>query len=216
MAPIKIGLLISGSGTNLQAIMDNIQGGHINARIELIISNKKDAYGLERGRRAGITSLYIDRASFKDEEEYNLSLIREFKARKVDLIVLAGYLRALSKDFIAEYRDKIINIHPSLIPSFSGKGYYGQRVHEEVLRYGVKISGATVHFVDEGMDTGPIILQEPVHVRDEDTIESLRERVLAVEHRILSQAIKLYCDNRLEIVGRKVIVKGEGDEKGID
>lgn len=209
MAPVKIGVLISGSGTNLQSIIDNIHRGYINGEIELIISNKKGAYGLERGRNVGIPSLYIDHRSLGSDEQYNRELIKRFKEKDVDLIVLAGYLRPLSKEFIEEYKNKIINVHPSLIPSFAGKGYYGQRVHEEVLKHGVKITGATVHFVDEGMDTGPIILQEPVPVKDDDTIETLRDRVLSIEHEILPRAIKLYCDNRLKIVGRKVVLKGE-------
>ena len=120
---------------------------------------------------------------------------------------MAGYLRVLSKDFIEEFSGRIINIHPSLIPSFCGKGYYGERVHKAVLDYGVKITGATVHFVDEGTDTGPIILQEPVRVEDSDTLDTLKEKVLNVEHKILVQAVKLYCENRLAIRGRKVIIK---------
>jgi len=207
MEPTRIGVLISGGGTNLQAIIDNIKNGNINGRIELIISNKKDAYGLIRGKKANIDTLYLDRKQFNSEEEYNLELIKKFKEKNVDLVVLAGYLKVLSKDFIEAFRGRIINIHPSLIPSFCGKGFYGEKVHKAVLDYGVKITGATVHFVDEGTDTGPIILQEAVEVEDTDTLETLKEKVLRVEHKILVQAVKLYCQNRLSIEGRKVIIK---------
>ena len=207
MEPTRIGVLISGGGTNLQAIIDNIKNGNINGRIELIISNKKDAYGLIRGKKANIDTLYLDRKQFNSEEEYNLELIKKFKEKNVDLVVLAGYLKVLSKDFIEAFRGRIINIHPSLIPSFCGKGFYGEKVHKAVLDYGVKITGATVHFVDEGTDTGPIILQEAVEVEDADTLETLKEKVLRVEHKILVQAVKLYCQNRLSIEGRKVIIK---------
>ncbi len=209
MEPTRIGVLISGGGTNLQAIMDNIKDGNINGKIELIISNKENAYGLVRGRKANIDTLYLDRKQFKSEEEYNLELVKNFKEKNVQLIILAGYLRVLSKDFIQEFSGRIINIHPSLIPSFCGKGFYGERVHKAVLDYGVKITGATVHFVDEGTDTGPIILQEAVKVEDRDNLDTLKEKVLEVEHKILVQAVKLYCENRLSIEGRKVIIKWE-------
>lgn len=207
MEPVKIGVLISGGGTNLQAIIDNIKNGNINGKIELIISNKENAYGLVRGEKENIDTLYLDRKEFNSEEEYNLELIKNFKERNIELIILAGYLRVLSKDFIQAFRGRIINIHPSLIPSFCGKGYYGERVHKAVLDYGVKITGATVHFVDEGTDTGPIILQEAVEVKDTDTLDNLKKKVLKVEHKILVQAVKLYCENRLSLEGRKVITK---------
>lgn len=206
MSPVKIGVLISGGGTNLQSIIDSIKAGHINGQIKLIISNKEEAYGLTRGKDSGIESIYIGRKNFSSEEEYNLKLIEEFKKRDIELIILAGYLKVLSKDFIQEFKNRIINIHPSLIPSFCGKGYYGERVHEEVLNYGVKFTGATVHFVDEGTDTGPIILQEIVKVEPKDTVDTLKEKVLKVEHEILVQGIKLYCENKLSVEGRKVII----------
>ncbi|OZV13285.1 phosphoribosylglycinamide formyltransferase [Tissierella sp. P1] len=207
MSPVKIGVLISGGGTNLQSIIDNIKNGNIDGEIKLIISNRKEAYGLTRGKDAGIESIYLDRKLFNSEEEYNLELIKEFKAKNVELIVLAGYLKVLSQEFIEEFNRRIINIHPSLIPSFCGKGYYGEKVHQEVLDYGVKITGATVHFVDEGTDTGPIILQEIVYVNSEDTVDTLKEKVLEIEHKLLVQAMKLYCEGSLIIEGRKVIIK---------
>jgi phosphoribosylglycinamide formyltransferase-1 len=203
---IKIGVLISGGGTNLQSIIDNIESGNINGEIKLIISNKKEAYGLIRGKNAGVESIFLDRRSFHSEEEYNLELIRLFKERDIELIILAGYLKVLSREFIQEFTGRIINIHPSLIPSFCGKGYYGEKVHQSVLDYGVKITGATVHFVDEDTDTGPIILQDIVHVDSEDTTRSLKEKVLNIEHKLLVQAVKLYCEGRIKIEGRKVII----------
>lgn len=203
MSRVSIGVLISGGGTNLQAVIDNISSGNIDGEIRLIISNKSDAYGLDRGRLAGIESIFIDPKKFDSMEEYNKRLIEEFKKRGIQLIVLAGYLKVLSKKFINSF-DAIINIHPSLIPSFCGRGFYGERVHEEVLKYGVKYTGATVHFVDEGTDTGPIILQEVVAVDIHDTVESLQKKVLKEEHKLLVKAIKLYCEGKLRIEDRNV------------
>lgn len=201
---VNIGILISGSGTNLQAIIDNINEGNIDGEIKLVISNKKDAYGLVRAEEAGIETLYLDRKEFSTDEEYNKKIMEEFTKRDVELVVLAGYLRILSKEFVQKYKNRIINIHPSLIPSFCGEGCYGERVHKMVLDYGVKVTGATVHFVDEGTDTGPIILQKAVKVEDDDTVESLKEKVLKIEHELLPEAIKLYCQGRLSVEGRKV------------
>ena len=203
---VNIGVLISGGGTNLQAIIDNIKDGNIDGDIKLVISNRKEAYGLIRAKKAGIETLYIDRKKFITEDEYNRRIIEEFSKRNVELVVLAGYLRVLSKEFIESYKNRIINIHPSLIPSFCGKGCYGERVHEMALDYGVKITGVTVHFVDEGTDTGPIILQKAVVVKDDDTVESLKSRVLQVEHQLLPEAIRLYCQGSLSFQGRKVII----------
>lgn len=201
---VKIGVLISGGGTNLQAIIDNIENGCINGKIQLIISNRKDAYGLERGKKADIESLYVNPKNFTNTDEYNLRLIKEFKDRDVDLVVLAGYLKILSSEFIQEFRNRIINIHPSLIPSFCGDGYYGERVHKAVLDYGCKVTGATVHFVDEGTDTGPIILQRCVEVEDDETVQSLQKKVLKVEHEILVNAVRLYCDNLISVEAKHV------------
>lgn len=200
---LKIGVLISGGGTNLQCLIDNTKSGNINGKIQLIISDNKNAYGLERGKLAGIESLYIEPKDFSTMEEYNLKLIEEFEERGVDLIVLAGYLKILSKDFIDKFKYKIINIHPSLIPSFCGDGYYGEKVHQAVLEYGAKYTGATVHFVDEGTDTGPIIIQEVVAVEDDETIDSLKNKVLKVEHDILVKAVKLFCEDRITLEGRR-------------
>lgn len=151
---VNIGVLISGSGTNLQAIIDNINRGEIKGKIQIVISNRKDAYGLIRAEKAGIETLYINRKEFNSVEEYNRRILDELKRRKIELVVLAGFLNILTQEFIEEYRGRIINIHPSLIPSFCGKGCYGDKVHQMVLDRGVKITGVTVHFVDEGTDTG--------------------------------------------------------------
>ena len=203
---LKIGVLVSGGGTNLQSLINNIKNGNIDGEIVVVISNKKDAFGLKRAERENIDSLFIDRKHCESDEDYNKKIIEELKNRNVDLVVLAGYLKVLSEEFIREYKNRIINIHPSLIPSFCGKGYYGERVHEEVLKYGVKYTGATVHFVDVGTDTGPIILQRIVEVKDDDTVKSLKERVLQVEHEILPEAVKLICENKVKLDGRKVII----------
>lgn len=204
MSPVNIGVLISGSGTNLQAIIDSVENGYINGKISIVISNKEDAYGLKRAEKHGIEALYLDRKLFKNEKEYNREIIDVMKSRNVELIVLAGYLRVLSSEFINEFHMRIINIHPSLIPSFSGKGYYGERVHNEVLSRGLKITGATVHFVDEGTDTGPIILQDFVRVEDNDDLNILKDKVLQIEHKILIEAIKLYSEDKLIIKHGKV------------
>ncbi|NMB26480.1 MAG: phosphoribosylglycinamide formyltransferase [Tissierellia bacterium] len=207
MSSVNIGILISGGGTNLQSIIDNIKNGNIKGEIKIVISNRKDAYGLIRAERSGIKALYIDRKEFNTEKEYNEKIMEEFEKRNIELVVLAGYLKVLSRGFVEKYKGRIINIHPSLIPSFCGKGCYGEKVHQMVLDYGVKVTGATVHFVDEGTDTGPIILQRAVEVKDKDTVNTLKERVLAVEHELLPEAVKLFCENRLTIEGRKVIIK---------
>ncbi|MCY6960483.1 phosphoribosylglycinamide formyltransferase [Clostridium brassicae] len=200
----KIAVLISGGGSNLQAIIDNIENGYLNCSIECVISDKKDAFGLERARRHNIKTYVFDKKEYGAELSYR---ILETLENKVDLIVLAGYLSILNWDIIKKFKDKIINVHPSLIPSFCGKGMYGIKVHEKALEYGVKITGCTVHFVDEGTDTGSIIIQKAVEVKDNDTAESLQKRVLEQEHRALSEAIKLISEDKVHVNGRKIIVK---------
>lgn len=203
---IKIGVLISGGGTNLQALIDNTKNRTIDGEVALIISNKADAYGLTRGKEAGIKSIFLNPKDFSSGEDYNRALIEEFKKADIDLVVLAGYLKVLSADFIREFENKIINIHPSLIPSFCGNGFYGEYVHQCVLDRGVKFTGATVHFVDEGTDTGPIIIQKIVQVEDEETLESLKAKVLEVEHKILVEAVSLISKDNLIIKDHKVII----------
>ena len=192
MEEVRIGVLVSGGGTNLQALMDACMEGEINGQVVLVISNRDDAYALERAADSGIRGQLVSPRDYKGEN-YDRELIRLFREEKVQLVVLAGYLRVLSPLFIDEYRDRIINIHPSLIPAFCGKGFYGERVHRAVLESGVKQTGATVHLVDEGTDTGPILLQETVSVLEDDTVESLQKRVLKVEHRILVKAVGEMC-----------------------
>lgn len=207
MPQLKIGVLVSGSGTNLQSLIDNIGSGLINGKIAVVISNKENAYGLERARQHDIDAVYLNQKKYDSFEDYSDAIIEELRAHSVDLVVLAGYLKILSPKFIESFRNKIINIHPSLIPSFSGKGYYGLKVHEAVISYGAKVSGATVHFVDEDADTGPIILQKTLEVEYNDTSETLQQRVLKIEHEILPLAVKYFCEGRLEIRGRKVKIK---------
>ena len=194
---LNIWVLLSAVGTNLQAIIDETKSGGINGTVKLVISNKENAYGLERARLSKIKAVYET-----DEDK----IIEILKENNIDLIVLAGYLKIITPKFVDEFRNKIINIHPSLIPSFCGKGYYGEKVHQGVIDYGAKVTGATVHFVDEGADTGAIIMQEAVNVEQDDDAKSLAKRVLEVEHRILKESIRLFCENKLSIQGRRVFI----------
>lgn len=189
----NIAVFISGGGTNLQALIDSME--NINARIALVVSNIEDAYGLKRAEEAGIDAIYIDNCM----KTYNRRLVEECNIRGIDLIVLAGYLKILDQGIIDKYRNRIINIHPSLLPSFGGKGCYGEHVHRKVYDRGVKITGATVHFVDEDTDTGPIILQEAIEIEDSWTSKDIQAEVLRIEHRLLPEAVGLFCDGRLEV-----------------
>ncbi len=194
---VKIGVLISGGGTNLQAIIDGCENKSINGEVRVVISNKEEAYGLERARNHKITAICE-----KDENK----IIEILKENEVELVILAGYLKIVSPKLVDEYRNKIINIHPSLIPSFCGKGYYGEKVHQGVIDYGAKVTGATVHFVDEGADTGPIIMQKTIEVKQDDDAKKLAERVLEVEHEILTKSISMFCENKLTVNGRRVYI----------
>jgi phosphoribosylglycinamide formyltransferase 1 len=194
---VNIAVLISGGGSNLQSIIDGCDSGYINGKVRIVISNKEDVYGLERAKNHNIETVV---------EKQEDKVIEILKKEQIDLVVLAGYLKIISPVFVEAFRNKIINIHPSLIPSFCGEGYYGKKVHQAVIDYGAKLSGATVHFVDEGADTGPIIIQDSIEVKQDDTPESLAKRVLDVEHRILKESIKLYCENKLIVNGRGVII----------
>jgi phosphoribosylglycinamide formyltransferase-1 len=206
---LKIAVLVSGGGTNLQAIIDRIKDGTIaDAKIDVVISNNKGAYALERAEKAGIDALVIAPKDFEDRAQFNQALLSELKARNVDLVVLAGYLVVVPETVISEFRNRIINIHPSLIPSFCGKGYYGLKVHEAVLSRGVKVTGATVHFVDEGTDTGPIILQKAVEVKQSDTPEVLQRRVMEeAEWVILPRAIAMIAKGQISVVDGLVRVE---------
>lgn len=188
---LKIAVLISGGGTDLQSIIDACQAGKINGTIELVISNRQKAYGLERAKQAGIETAVV-----KKDDALIVSMLKE---RKIDLVVLAGYLAILTETFIDAYPNQIINIHPSLIPSFCGAGMYGMHVHEAVLQRGVKVSGATVHFVSSEIDGGPIIKQVACDISDLDKAEDIQARVLEIEHQILPEVVGLYCDGRIQI-----------------
>lgn len=196
MEPKKIAVLISGSGTNLQSIIDGCNSGEINGVVRLVVSNKPDAYGLKRAEKNGINIKVVDSNVF-DKKEFDEILYSILVEGRFDLIVLAGYLKKVDEKLVQAFRNRIINIHPSLIPSFCGEGYYGERVHRAVYDAGVKITGATVHFVDESMDTGPIIIQEPVKVLDSYGVEDIKNAVLEVEHRILVKAVKGFCDGSI-------------------
>lgn len=200
--------MVSGGGTNLQALIDAVDSGSIrNAQIAVVISNKKEAYALERAEKHGIESCCISPKDFADREAFGQALVDVLDKAQADLVVLAGYLVILPEILIQKYRNHIINIHPSLIPSFCGAGYYGLRVHEGVLARGVKVTGATVHFVDEGTDTGPIILQKAVEVRQDDTPEILQRRVMEeAEWKILPQAVDLIANGRVSMIDGKVCI----------
>lgn len=206
---LRLAVLVSGTGTNLQAIMDAIDTGIVNnAQIAVVISNKKDAYALERADRQGIKSVCISPKDYKDRRAFDGALIKALDEEAIDLVVLAGYLVILPELMIQKYKNRIINIHPSLIPSFCGKGYYGLKVHESALARGVRITGATVHFVDEGTDTGPIILQKAVEVKPGDTPETLQRRVMEeAEWRILPKAVDLIANGRVAVVDGKVQIQ---------
>ncbi|MCC0783668.1 phosphoribosylglycinamide formyltransferase [Clostridioides sp. ES-S-0108-01] len=194
---LNIGVLISGGGTNLQAVIDGTESGEIKGQVKVVISSKQDAYGLERAKNHNI------KAICETDEDKIIEILKE---NKIDLVVLAGYLKIISPKLVNEFRNKMINIHPSLIPSFCGAGFYGERVHQGVIDYGAKVTGATVHFVDEGADTGPIIMQDVVKVNQDDDAKTLAKRVLEVEHRILKESISLFCENKLKLQGRRVFI----------
>lgn len=207
---LKLVVLVSGGGTNLQAIIDSIREGRITgAGICAVISNNPKAYALERAKQAGIEAVCISPKSFSDRQAFNRALLEQVQSYAPDLVVLAGCMVVIPEEMIREFPNQIINIHPSLIPSFCGTGYYGLRVHEEALRRGVKITGATVHFVDEGTDTGPIILQKAVEVHSEDTPETLQRRVMEeAEWQIMPEAIHLIANNRVHVKEGKTMIDG--------
>lgn len=206
---LKLAVLVSGGGTNLQAIIDQIEAGQIqNARIEMVISNNPNAYALTRAKEHNITAKAISPKSFETRDEFNEALFEALTETEIDLVVLAGCLVVIPEKIIRHFRNRMINIHPSLIPAFCGTGYYGLKVHEKALERGVKVVGATVHFVDEGTDTGPIILQKAVEVQEGDTPEELQLRVMQeAEWKILPEAINLIAQDRVEVVDGKVHIR---------
>lgn len=206
---LRLAVLVSGGGTNLQAIMDSISDGRItNAQIAVVISNNAGAYALTRAKEYGAEALVVSPKDYPSREEFNQALLDTLKEHKIDLVVLAGYLVVVPPCVIQEFENRIINIHPSLIPSFCGTGCYGLHVHEKALARGVRVSGATVHFVDEGTDTGPIILQKPVMVEQDDTPEVLQRRIMEqAEWIILPKAIDLIANGKVHVDGRKVTIE---------
>jgi len=202
--PLPLGILISGSGSNLQAIIDAIGRQELAARIQVVVSNRADAYGLTRAQQHGIPTTVIDHKGFSSREAFEAALIQSLRTHQVELVVLAGFMRVLTPFFVRAFSQRIMNIHPALLPAFPGT--HAQR---QALQYGVRIAGATVHFVDEETDHGPIITQAAVPVYPDDTEETLSARILAQEHRIYPQAIQLFAEGRLEIRGRSVVVHNE-------
>ena len=198
---VNIAVFVSGGGTNLGALIDACSRNEINGQIKLVVSSKENAYGLVRASNANIRGIYT-----KDEK----LILTELKKEKIDLIVLAGYLAIVGDDLINEYKNRIINIHPSLIPSFCGPGYYGLHVHKAAFNRGVKVSGATVHFVSNVVDGGPIILQEAIDISSAKSPEEIQSLILTnVEHKLLVKAVSLYCDNKIEVINERVVLKWE-------
>ncbi|HCZ10682.1 MAG: phosphoribosylglycinamide formyltransferase [Nitrospirae bacterium GWC2_46_6] len=200
---LNLGILASGRGSNFQSIIDEIEAGKINATIKVLVVDNPDAYAVERAKKHSIEYLYINPKEFKSKDDFFTKIADELKARGVELVVLAGFMRIVRKPLIDAFPNKIMNIHPALLPSFPG--LHG---HKQAVDYGVRISGCTVHFVDEGMDTGPVIIQAAVPVSPDDTEDTLSARILKLEHKIFPEAIRLYAEGRLKVEGRVVKIKG--------
>jgi len=206
MSKLRIGVLASTKGTDLQAIIDEIEAGKLDAEVSGVVSNKEDAYALERARKHGIKAVFLE-SKGKKREEFDRKVMELLDAEGVEVIALIGYMRLLSPGFVQKYMNRIMNVHPSLLPAFAGG--MDENVHKTILDHGVKVSGATIHFVDEGADTGPIILQEAVTVAEDETVDSLKEKVQAAEKRLFPQALRLFHEGRLKVEGRRVrILKG--------
>jgi phosphoribosylglycinamide formyltransferase-1 len=210
MKKVKLGVLVSGRGSNLQAIIDNIEKGALSAEISVVISDQADAFSLERARKHNIPAVHISAKGFRGKRnEYDGLLVAELRKRGVELVILAGFMRIITPTLIKAFPNRIMNIHPALLPSFPGL-----HVQKAAIEHGARFSGCTVHFVDEGMDTGPIIIQAVVPVLDNDTEDALSARILAQEHKIFSRAIQLYAEGRLTVKGRRVVVAGLEDKGG--
>lgn len=203
---LKIAVFISGSGTNLQSIIDNCENGKVDAEIALVLSNEPDAYGLERAKKHNIPTAVVNHRDYSSRAEFEDAIIDAIKNYEIDLFCLAGFMRVLTDNFLGKFPNRVINIHPALLPSFAGS--QGQ---QDAFDYGVKFTGCTVHFVDTGVDTGPIIIQAVVPLKQDDTVETLKKRILALEHKVYPQAIQYIASGAVEIVGRKVVIKGLGD-----
>ena len=200
---VNLGVLVSGSGSNLQAIIDNIEAGRLNARIKVIVSNLPEVYALERAKKHGIPAVIIRHHEYKTRQDFDQKLVEVLRGHDVELVVLAGFMRIITPVLLRSFPMRVMNIHPALLPAFPGTHVWQAEVDS-----GVKFAGCTVHFVDEGTDTGPIIIQAVVPVYDDDTADSLNARILKQEHKIYSQAIQLYAEGRLEIQGHRVLAKG--------
>ena len=211
MKKTRIAVLVSGGGTNLQALIDAQARGELGGgSIELVIASKPDVYALERAAKAGIEGRVLARKNYDSIAAYSKALADEMVAAKIDLVVLAGFLTIIDEQVYNAFPNRILNVHPALIPSFCGKGYYGLHVHEAALEKGVKVSGATVHIVTPECDAGPIVLQKAVEVREEDTPESLQKRIMEeAEWKILPKAVRLFCENKITVADNKVYIKGE-------
>ena len=199
---LKIGVLVSGGGTDLQSIIDGVHGK--TGEIALVVSNNPEAYGLERAKKAGIDTAVVVESECKDVVDFNARMVEVLKDAGVELVVLAGFMRIITSNFVEAFPNAIINIHPALIPAFCGEGFYGMHVHNAVYEYGVKVTGATVHFVNEEADGGPIIAQRVVEVLDDDTPESIQKRVLAEEHKLLPWVVEQFCLGKVHVDGRHV------------
>ena len=212
---VRIAVLVSGGGTNLQALIDAQARGELkNGAIAAVISSKPGAYALERAEKAGIPGYVVARKEFSSNREMTLALVDKLRELDIGLVVLAGFMHILTEEMVAAYPNAILNVHPALIPSFCGAGYYGLHVHEAALDYGVKVTGATVHFVNEEPDGGPIVLQKAVEIQEGDTPEVLQRRVMEqAEWRILPQAVSLFCEGRLSVEGRLVHIKQDKESK---
>jgi len=200
-AKTRLGVLISGNGTNLQAIIDRCETGELNAEVVCVISNKAAAFGLERARKHGIAALHLDHKSFANRNEYDAALVNCLREYKVDLVILAGFMRIVTPVLLDAFPNRVMNIHPALLPSFAGLD-----AQKQALEYGAKVSGCTVHFVDAGTDTGPIILQSTVPVMENDSEETLSQRIHLEEHKLYPAAIQLFAEGRLKVEGRRVII----------
>jgi phosphoribosylglycinamide formyltransferase-1 len=198
----RVAVLLSGRGSNFMALHDAMRNGRINADIALVLSNKEDAAGLRAARERGLESLYLNPKLYPEKEEYDRDIIKELRRRNVDLVCLAGYMKVLTSFFCREYKNRIMNIHPALLPSFPGL-----HVQQKAIDWGVRFSGATVHFVAEEVDMGPIILQAPVPVLQDDTEQTLADRILVEEHKIYPESVRLFFEGRLEVRGRRVFIK---------
>ena len=206
---VRVAVLVSGGGTNLQALIDAQNRGEIkNGTIAAVIASNPEAYALERAKNAGIAGYVVARRDYADSRAMTVALVEKLKELEIDLVVLAGFMTIITNELVEAYPNAIINVHPALIPSFCGQGFYGLHVHEKALEYGVKLSGATVHFVTEECDGGPIILQKAVEVMAGDTPETLQRRIMEnAEWKILPQAVSLFCEGRLSVEGRTVLIK---------